>query len=272
MHHATKEVQFLEIKNEVVFEKFNITIKNGNGGNFQVRFVNPLYDSTVTGSVRLWTSGLIKDNETNRWIVRQQLVDYFNTIWGSNIEVFVRTTDDNFNDVAASVATQRVFQVRVVRNIAQKSYSTASIVLATGTTSTIAIAEISQSTPPIAGNFQIACKNKDGVEFTTREIGINWGITWINLLVFWDIPHLQLKVNMRDTPKYEYRYNGVQLQLEFTDLHEKPSLCTIKSGTTTPISGGSATVPLKYESSVVREYGKNLMFEPVPLEMLYHNA
>jgi len=64
------------------------------GGEFQVMFVNPLYDSSDSNSIRSWTSGKIKDNETNRWVVRQQIVGFFSKVWGSNIEVNVYTTND----------------------------------------------------------------------------------------------------------------------------------------------------------------------------------
>jgi len=57
--------------------------------------------------------------------------------------------------------------------------------------------------------------------------------------------------------------------ITFQDLHADPAQCEIKSGTKTVLKGGAN---LKYVNTTPREYGKNLMFEPVPLEMLYHDA
>jgi len=42
-HHATKEVQLLEVDSGMDHEKFNITVKNAMGGKFQITFVNPKY-------------------------------------------------------------------------------------------------------------------------------------------------------------------------------------------------------------------------------------
>lgn len=102
-------------------------------------FVNPLYDSSITDSIRTWTSGLIDDNETNRWTVRQQIVGYFSKVWSSNIEVNVYTTNDAYETVASTDATQRVFRVRIMRAHSQVSFSSASIIKPSTTTSTITI-------------------------------------------------------------------------------------------------------------------------------------
>lgn len=53
-------------------------------------------------------------------------------------------------------------------------------------------------------------------------------------------------------------------------MHEDPAQCTIQSGTNVPLTGGTGT--LSYDSTTTRPYGQNLMFEPVPLEMLFHDA
>jgi len=45
--------------------------------------------------------------------------------------------------------------------------------------------------------------------------------------------------------------------------------CTIKSGTKTALSGGTN---FAFSGTTIREYGKSIMFEPIPLYMLHHNA
>mmetsp|Transcript_33613 Transcript_33613/g.44334 ORF Transcript_33613/g.44334 Transcript_33613/m.44334 type:complete len:308 (-) Transcript_33613:8160-9083(-) len=91
----------------------------------------------------------------------------------------------------------------------------------------------------------------------------------IAMYVHWDIPHLQLKVYVHDNGKYSYRDNGLSFVMIFQDLHSDPAQCSIKTGTNTALTGGAS---LTYDSKTTRAYGKNLMFEPVPLEMLYHDA
>ena len=50
-HHAGKQIQLLEVNPENTVEKFNITVENANGGSYQIRFLNPLYDSANRRSV-----------------------------------------------------------------------------------------------------------------------------------------------------------------------------------------------------------------------------
>lgn len=91
---------------------------------------------------------------------------------------------------------------------------------------------------------------------------------YINMYLHWDIPHLQLKIFVSN-PSKDYRVNGLDLLIHFQDYHGDPAQCEIRSGTTTPLTGG---VNLTYRNTTPRPYGNNLMFEPVPLEMMYHNA
>jgi len=62
--HTNKEVQLLEIANDFTLEEFNITVTGAMGGKYQIRWINPLYDSAVKGSVRSILSDSFKDNDT----------------------------------------------------------------------------------------------------------------------------------------------------------------------------------------------------------------
>ena len=100
-------------------------------------------------------------------------------------------------------------------------------------------------------------------------MGIWTDVDYMAMYLHWDIPHLQFKLMVGTAYKNDYRCNGLDFVITFQDLHADPNQCEIRSGTTTPLSGG---VNLTYESTTTRPYGNNLMFEPVPLEMLYHDA
>jgi len=81
--------------------------------------------------------------------------------------------------------------------IKSAGFSQAQIVKPEATTSSIVIgAPYTTSTQPIAGNFVIACKNKDGNEFVSREMNIWTDIVNIALYLHWDIPHLQLALSV----------------------------------------------------------------------------
>ena len=145
----------------------------------------------------------------------------------------------------------------------------ASIMLDEAATSTITIGAAYQtSTAPMEGNFVIVCPNEDGSEFSTRELGRYTEAKHIDFYVQLEIPHLQFKTYIRDTGKYTYRDNGISLQMVFTDYHGDVPQCEIRSGTTTPLEATNVS----FDSSTIREYGDNLMFEPIPLEFLYADA
>lgn len=121
----------------------------------------------------------------------------------------------------------------------------------------------------MAGNFQIVCPNDDGSEFSTREMGRYTEAKHIDFYMQLEIPHLQFKTYVRDTGKYTYRDNGISLQVVFTDIHGDVPQCEIRTGTNTPIE---ATGDVDFSSTTLREYGDNLMFEPIPLEFIHADA
>ena len=97
MHHASKEVQLLEVKNEIVYEQFNITVKNAHGGKYQIMFVNPKYDASDRNSPKTVLTREITDN-TDVNSVRRAVRDFYGNwrIWSSDLEVTKHSTDDNF--------------------------------------------------------------------------------------------------------------------------------------------------------------------------------
>lgn len=183
----------LEVKNELVQEQFNCTVKNAMGGSFQFRFMNPKYDPTDKHSVRYVDSRAIKDNDsTNNW--RYAIRDFYlnHRIWGSDVTVTKYSVNDKFETVAKSAdATMTVYNVLVKRSIADVGFTSASIIKPKATTSEIVVnVPHIKSTPPISGNFVIACANKDGNEFVSREFDYRWSTDYISMYLQWDIPHL----------------------------------------------------------------------------------
>ena len=140
-HHKSKEVQLLEIDTGMDYETFNITSVSPMGGKFQIMFVNPKYDKDVKGSLRTITSREVKDNDsaTNiRWAV-QDFYGRWDT-WGTWVDVKKYETNDKFETVDSD-STQIVYTVKVMRAIDQKGFTSATILKAKTTTSTITISE-----------------------------------------------------------------------------------------------------------------------------------
>jgi len=187
------------------------------------------------------------------------------------LDVKLHYVDDDFNTVDKADSTQRVYVCRVTRSVTGgPTFSAATVIPAGGTTSTIAVTSAyTSSTPPLDGHYQIACKNADGNEFVTRSMSIWTEPKYIEQYLHWDIPHLQLKTKVWRTGIYEYGCNGIDIAIHFLGLHAAQEQCEIRSSETTPITGGNN---LQYKGYTDRSYGTNLIFEPIPLEMLYASA
>ena len=140
-HHANKEVQILSIEPDNVPEKFNITVLNPVGGKYTIKFINPLYDPSNKRSVQIWTSGTITDNGSS-WHVRQHIVRYFSSIFGTNISVTKTKYDaDDAVTTSNSEMVKIVYTVELLKQISNgPSFSQAQVIKAAGVSSTISIA------------------------------------------------------------------------------------------------------------------------------------
>ena len=121
---------------------------------------------------------------------------------------------------------------------------------------------------PLSGSFYIKCPNSDGSEFITRDFSYNNWSPGIDFYLQLEVPHLQFKTYIRDTSRYSYRQNGREFIIIFQDIHEDVPQCTIETSASDPIVGNNVV----FNASTMREYGQNLMFEPVPLEFIYADA
>jgi len=73
---------------------------------------------------------------------------------------------------------------------------------------------------------------------------------------------------LRDNGQFEYRENGIGFAIIFQDLHAAAPKCRIESGNSKLLEGANPVI----KSETVWDYGKNLMFEPIPLEFIYTDA
>lgn len=250
-------------------EKFNITVEGQNGSKFRLKFLNPKYDPNNRNSVQLWGTGVITDTGSI-WHYRQQMVSFFSRIWGTNISIEQTRFDaDDLETDDADLTVKSVYTVTLLRQINGPSFTMAMVVPEDGATSTMTIdIPYQQSTPPMSGKYKIMCPNEDGNPFYTREFNYNTEAQYVDFYTQLEIPHLQFKTYMRSTGKYPYSQSGVSLQIYFSDYHGEVPQCEIMSGENDPIVATDPTYDVEY----VREYGDNLIFEPVPLEFLYADA
>jgi hypothetical protein len=163
----------------------------------------------------------------------------------------------------SSDSVKHIYSVRVKKLIDQASFSSANVI---GTvSSTISIAKIQDSSTPLGGNFKITCPDENGNNWSTGEFSYNHWIEGLDFDMQLKIPHTQFKIYVMNGYHYDYRENGLRMAVVWQDYHGNPPDCFFESGTETPLTGDNIT----FNNVIVREYGKNLMFEPIPLEFIH---
>jgi hypothetical protein len=130
------------------------------------------------------------------------------------------------------------------------------------------------SSPPLRGNVIFNCPDPlTGEVWKSNEMG--WA-TWEGSLEFdlaRDIPHLASAVRVWDLYDSEYshvhyRDNAVAWMISFQDYEGDVPQCYLTSGSNNPLTGLNPT----FDQKTIREYGKNLFHEPIPMELLYSDA
>jgi len=82
------------------------------------------------------------------------------------------------------------------------------------------------------------------------------------------IPHFWFKIRVTKPWLVNDWTTGFTLFIHMQDIEGEVPLCEIESGVDHPMVPGIAT----FSSERVQEYGKNLRFDPIPMEMLYTPA
>ena len=114
-HHASKEVQLLEVDPENVKEKFRITVENAHGGKYVVMFVNPLHNPRDPYSVQIWESNTIRDTDSADTVWKRIRWYYWN-IWSTDTTVErIRYDADDIVTTSSSATVKTVFEVTVVK-------------------------------------------------------------------------------------------------------------------------------------------------------------
>ena len=105
----------MSIDPENVQEQFRITVTNPVGNQFKVMFVNPNYDPDDNSDFPTWTSDAIDDDDSSG-TMRSRIVNYFYSVWGSNVSVEKIDYDaDDIETSDSSLTVKTVYTVTVLR-------------------------------------------------------------------------------------------------------------------------------------------------------------
>ena len=107
-------------------------------------------------------------------------------------------------------------------------------------------------------------------DFETKEWNVENAQAWdIERYLQTQIPNLSFKVQVRNARKHIHRNNGFAIMLNFFGNDGDAPLCEFVSSTgTNPLEGDNIT----FIRNNVREYGENIFYEPIPMELLFTNA
>ena len=105
----------MSIDPENVQEQFRITVTNPVGNQFKVLFVNPNYDPDDNSDFPTWTSDAIDDDDSSG-TMRSRIVNYFYSVWSSNVSVEKIDYDaDDIETSDSSLTVKRIYTVTVLR-------------------------------------------------------------------------------------------------------------------------------------------------------------
>ena len=105
----------MSIDPENVQEQFRITVTNPIGNQFKVMFVNPNYNPDDNSDFPTWTSDAIDDDDSSG-TMRSRIVNYFYSVWSSNVSVEKIDYDaDDIETSDSSLTVKTVYTVTVLR-------------------------------------------------------------------------------------------------------------------------------------------------------------
>jgi hypothetical protein len=152
-----KEVQRLQVNQEVIRERSQVIITKPDAGTFVINIQNPLNN-------KLWTSKAISTSATGGEF-GNAISGYYSSVWGASISVsrtMYDLTDSIVTDVILSVKS--VYEIVVHKSLSQASTNYASFARVS-TQATFEMkypTDVQLSTPPISGSFLITCTLPNG--------------------------------------------------------------------------------------------------------------
>lgn len=260
-HHSNREIQVLSIEHENRGESWSCTVENIDDGTFKLQFLNP---KTEPPSYYL-TEEIKADGNSNHF--QNRVKDYYWQNFRSGV-----TVTKVLEDTAAGPETKATYTITMTKPIDGYSMSSLSVVAVT-TNATISVNPPMTHTPsstPLSGSYIVTCPDPENpaVSYSTPEIDVFYWTQGVDRFIQNYIPFLSFKTYVQDLRSFGYRENGFRYAIFFQDYEGDVPQCTISSGIDDPIRAENPV----FISETLQNYGSNLFFDPVPLEMLYTPA
>lgn len=201
---------------------------------------------------------------------------YFNRV-GSGVTVERQLFDAaDLATLDINLATSIKYIIKLDKRVTGYTFSNAQIqIVDTAATITVVTPQETgvMSSPPLAGywNFNCPDPSNPALIYTTENIPWYDSFAAIQNHIDATMPFLASKVwvKLADSEDNQWYYeNQRNFYIVADGLDQDLPQCYITSSADAPLTGAEPT----FHAETLREYGQNLFFEPVPLEMLYHAA
>ena len=214
-----KEVQYLSVSTDQIFDTTRINITNADDGEFILAFQNPndqslfkseaISASTTANELRYAIEKYYKDTDFMR----------------SNIYTNLTWYDVNGTETTNQTeAVQSVYYITVRKLINGPSVSNI-LVIKTTTLATITVdlpSVVGLSATPLSGKYRIKCVAADGTESYSWDIGITSGDNWVNNNMNNGCDRIYDLTEMYYGNDFDYAENGRSFILRFIGLNEDP--------------------------------------------------
>lgn len=171
-----KEIQFLSVAPEQIYELTKVTIDNPDEGEYIINFQNP-------NDLQYYQSSKIKANAGD-WEFRNAIKSYYQNNFGSKITVTreIYGTDgievEKVKDAVQIVYTiqlNKLIEGTTMNGVIVTRDSTSAVVTVTNPS------ELQLSGPPLSGSFRIKCVDPDGNPSYSRDLSYDISAYYIEL-------------------------------------------------------------------------------------------
>jgi len=245
------------------YEKLQVLVENPDSNNYRLKFTDPSSGDVFT------TDSISADASAGTF---EDLVeDFWDDYYSSNIDVTRTMLDSNGDETEDSdemVAYLYEIEVEELQESDTVTYATVQTI-STAATVTISLAsEVQQSDPPLSGSFTVKCFNEDGDEAYTEVLAAGSSRSDITTaLEEQETCRLYDKIDIWGCGSYSARTDGYELCIRFVGINADMGQFEFVSDSDDPITT-SAGGTITFEAETLHDFGTNLMFEPIPHEML----
>lgn len=153
-----REIQYLEVRQEQVFERTQIEVDGVDAGQFKVVFMHP---TTLKPNA---TKNYISMNATASEL-KSAVKDYYQFVVNCDIDVTRTMFNADGNETTnATEVVKSIYNITLTRLISGQSVSSI-MTTKTGSTATVTVrapSVVQQSSPPLTGRWRVQCKDERG--------------------------------------------------------------------------------------------------------------